>query len=365
MRKTLDTMMINFQQPLSLPAEKGEEIAKKYTCQFRAGRADVLRRLELQENTYGWAVEIILKGMLGGFHIVEVPVTYYPRIGKSKISGTLKGTVGVAWFILSLIVRHYFRHRRAGMPRPARVLAQQSPMESSSENTAHSPHRSRTLVVMAKAPRPGMVKTRLAQALPLEPVTELYRCLLEDTLALATSLTSVEVAAISPESDQDELAHLLGNTVQVMAQKGEGLAAGLTSVFRHFTSAGRQHVIAFNSDSPHLAPSVLDSAFEILATHDVVVGPTHDGGYYLVGAKAAHPTLFESDRMGTRSALDRLLMRTNVLELSTGFTEPFYDIDVANDLILLAQELRLAPAKAPRTAGWFNEWQQAVAQLRH
>jgi glycosyltransferase involved in cell wall biosynthesis len=86
---------------------------------FRAGRADVLRRLELQENTYGWAVEIILKGTLGGFRIVEVPVSYHPRIGKSKISGTLRGTVGAAWFILFLIARYYFRQRRAGMPRPA------------------------------------------------------------------------------------------------------------------------------------------------------------------------------------------------------------------------------------------------------
>ena len=210
-----------------------------------------------------------------------------------------------------------------------------------------------------------MVKTRLTQALPLEAVTELYRCLLENTLALATSLASVEVAVVCPESDQDELAHLLGNTVQVVAQKGEGLAAGLTSVFRHFTATGRRHVIAFNSDSPHLAPSVLDSAFEVLVTHDVVVGPTRDGGYYLVGAKAAHPALFESDLIGTTSALDRLLTRTKVLELSTGFTEPFYDIDIANDLILPDRELRFAPAKAPRTAGWFGEWQQAVAQLRH
>jgi glycosyltransferase involved in cell wall biosynthesis len=86
---------------------------------FRAGRADVLRRLNLQEKTYGWAVEIILKGTLGGFRIVEVPVSYYPRIGKSKISGTLKGTVGAGWFILSLIVRYYFRRRRAGTQRPA------------------------------------------------------------------------------------------------------------------------------------------------------------------------------------------------------------------------------------------------------
>jgi glycosyltransferase involved in cell wall biosynthesis len=80
---------------------------------FRAARSDVLRQLDLKEETYGWAVEMILKGALGGFRIVEVPVSYYPRIGKSKISGTLRGTVGAAWFILSLIVRYYFRRRDA------------------------------------------------------------------------------------------------------------------------------------------------------------------------------------------------------------------------------------------------------------
>jgi glycosyltransferase involved in cell wall biosynthesis len=86
---------------------------------FRAGRADVLRALALEETTYGWAVEMILKGALADFRVVEVPVSYYPRIGKSKISGTLKGTVGAGWFILSLIVRYYFRHRGAGGSRPA------------------------------------------------------------------------------------------------------------------------------------------------------------------------------------------------------------------------------------------------------
>jgi len=86
---------------------------------FRAVRAEVLRALALKETTYGWAVEMILKGALAGFRVVEVPVSYYPRIGKSKIGGTFKGTVGAAWFILSLIARYYFRHRRAGAPRPA------------------------------------------------------------------------------------------------------------------------------------------------------------------------------------------------------------------------------------------------------
>jgi glycosyltransferase involved in cell wall biosynthesis len=86
---------------------------------FRAGRADVLRALALEQATYGWAVEMILKGALAGYRVIEVPVSYYPRIGKSKISGTLKGTIGAGWFIISLIVRYYFRQRTAGRSRPA------------------------------------------------------------------------------------------------------------------------------------------------------------------------------------------------------------------------------------------------------
>ena len=80
---------------------------------FRAARADVLHRLALEETTYGWAVEMILKGILGGFRIVEVPVSYYPRIGKSKISGTLAGSAGAAWCILSRILCYRLRSRRA------------------------------------------------------------------------------------------------------------------------------------------------------------------------------------------------------------------------------------------------------------
>jgi hypothetical protein len=134
-------------------------------------------------------------------------------------------------------------------------------------------------------------------------------------------------------------------------------------VFERF-AARHEHVVAFNSDSPHLSASVLERAFKLLAMHDVVVGPTHDGGYYLVGAKAVHPALFEADGMGTTNALEALLARARTLQLSTSFTDPFYDVDVADDLVRLAAELRLAPAKAPRTAAWFVEWEQAVAQLR-
>ncbi|MBV9341383.1 MAG: glycosyltransferase family 2 protein [Acidobacteria bacterium] len=86
---------------------------------FRAGRTEVLRSLALEETTYGWAPEMIIKCAVAGFRVVEVPVSYHPRIGKSKIGGTLKGTVGAAWCILSLILRYYFRHKRAVKPRSA------------------------------------------------------------------------------------------------------------------------------------------------------------------------------------------------------------------------------------------------------
>jgi rSAM/selenodomain-associated transferase 1 len=237
-------------------------------------------------------------------------------------------------------------------------------MESSSENTAHSPDTGRTLVVMAKAPRPGMVKTRLAQSLPVEAVTELYRCLLDDTMTLARSLDTVEVAIMCPASDVEDLTRLARGVISVVAQKGDGLAAGLTSVFAHFVAPGRLRVVAFNSDSPHLPASVLRSAFEALTGHDLVVGPTHDGGYYLVGAKAAHPALFDDGGMSTQSALEALLARARGLRLSVGFTDSFYDIDVEGDLTRLAEELRLAPARAPRTAVWLKQWGRAVAQLR-
>jgi rSAM/selenodomain-associated transferase 1 len=237
-------------------------------------------------------------------------------------------------------------------------------MKSSSESLESALNSDCVLVIMAKAPRPGTVKTRLIPRLPLQAVTAFYRCLLGDTLALAQSLAGVEIAIMCPDTDVDELIPLAGPGVSVVAQKGEGLAAGLTSVFAHFAEGHQRHIVAFNSDSPHLPRSVLEAAFETLAVHNLVVGPTYDGGYYLVGANEAHPGLFTGDGMGTGSALEKLLSQARVRELSVGFKDLFYDIDVADDLIQLASELEDAPVRAPRTAFWLKEWGDAMTRLR-
>jgi glycosyltransferase involved in cell wall biosynthesis len=95
---------------------------------FRAARADVLRKVCLEETTYGWAVELILKAASQGFRIIEVPVSYHPRIGRSKISGTFRGTIGATWFILSRIAVHYFRRGQKQRATPPKIetIAQES-----------------------------------------------------------------------------------------------------------------------------------------------------------------------------------------------------------------------------------------------
>jgi uncharacterized protein len=222
----------------------------------------------------------------------------------------------------------------------------------------------RILVIMAKAPRLGAVKTRLAQRFSPLAVCDLYRCLLNDTLALASALQDVDVAVMCPEGDEMDLMLAVGSEVRIVSQNGEGLAAGLTSVFAHFAVEGHRRVIAFNSDSPHLPVAVLEKAFDALASHDLVVGPTDDGGYFLVGAKASCPGLFAGDGMGTTNALSALLTRARGLGLSTHLTEAFWDVDVPADLIPLAAELRVAPDKAPRTAAWLKRWGEVLEQLR-
>src|SRR5437764_14505371 len=108
----------------------------------------------------------------------------------------------------------------------------------SSIKTMRSTNSDHLLVIMAKAPRPGAVKTRLAPSLSREAVTDFYCCLLDDTLALARSLDDVQVTIMCPESDVDQLTRFSSNEasaddVCVAAQKGEGLSTGLRSIFDH------------------------------------------------------------------------------------------------------------------------------------
>jgi uncharacterized protein len=209
----------------------------------------------------------------------------------------------------------------------------------------------RALIIMAKAARIGHVKTRLAASLPAEAVVELYRCMIEDTLDLARSVAMDALAVVCPASDVADLVSWLP-AIEIVGQQGEGLAAGLVSAFRIFIDRGYRRVVALDSDSPQLPPETLDEAFRLLDSADVVVGPTTDGGYYLVGSTSAKAELFDTHRMGTGTALDSLMSTAQGLGLRVALTETGYDVDEAEDLARLARELRLYPHRALRTAAW-------------
>jgi rSAM/selenodomain-associated transferase 1 len=212
----------------------------------------------------------------------------------------------------------------------------------------------RALVIMAKAARPGHVKTRLASALGADDVVALYKCLIEDTLRLARSVRTDALAVVCPAADKDDIVRWLPE-IEIAGQRGKGLAAGLASVFRIFGGRGYQRVIALAGDSPHLEAATIEKAFRCLDGADVVVGPTIDGGYYLVGATGVHGEIFDGGRLGTERALDSLLTHARERGLRMAFTEEAYDVDEKDDLERLAEDLHLAPGRAPHTAAWLVE----------
>ncbi len=211
------------------------------------------------------------------------------------------------------------------------------------------------LTIMAKAPREGHVKTRLTPRYDAASVAALYECLLEDTLARARAVAGIRVVVVCPPEDVETLTALLAG-VPVAAQQGTDLSAGLRWVFTHFPARGCDRVVALDSDSPHLPSGVIESAFASLTVNDLVIGPTTDGGYYLVGAKAAQPDLFRPDTLGTGAALDALQDGARQLGLSTALLEECYDIDVPGDVERLHTDLGESPERAPRTARLLREW---------
>ena len=120
------------------------------------------------------------------------------------------------------------------------------------------------------------------------------------------------------------------------------------SVFAYFGGTGSSRIGAFNSDSPHLPTSILRAAFQLLENCDVVVGPTHNGGYYLVGARMSDPGSVQHSCDGNSERAGGVVDKARALGLSVRLTDLFYDIDEAADLSQLAEELQLTPGKATK-----------------
>jgi uncharacterized protein len=202
------------------------------------------------------------------------------------------------------------------------------------------------LAVFARAPLPGRAKTRLAAVLGPKGAADLYAAFLHDTLekVRAEPRVSPTLWAASAE-DAAELSRRhshLALSVQPEGDLGRRMEAALAD---GIARAG--HAIVLGSDAPTLPPAALRAAVHALERADVVLGPSSDGGYYLLGARG-EPFALAPVRWSSRHALADTV--ACVGERRVALLAPWYDVDTPADLLLLRAHLALRPRAAPATA---------------
>lgn len=201
-------------------------------------------------------------------------------------------------------------------------------------------NRSTALLVFARAPVAGEVKTRLIPALGAEGAAELYRRFLLDTLAGAAALQTEVIVAAAEETQVAAVRALVEGVcpkAQVVAQAGRDLGERMRSAFGCALDAGYQRVVIIGSDAPTLPWDRVRLA--LAAEQDLTLGPCHDGGYYLIGMRAAIPQLFAGIAWGGPTVLAETLRKAEQLHLTVSLLEPWYDVDTPQDLERLRAEL--------------------------
>lgn len=203
-----------------------------------------------------------------------------------------------------------------------------------------SPRRERVIVVFAKEPRPGQVKTRLSPPLSLEQAAELYAELLADVLrataAFSRELGLAPVLAVHPADACPRLARGAPASFRVVPQRGEGLAERMQRAVDEAGAAGASLILLRGSDSPVLDGESVGAALTALSEADLVLCPDRDGGYGLVGLRRPVPGLFEHP-MSTGTVLDDTLANADALGLRSHVLDPSFDLDTIADLRWLAE----------------------------
>ena len=193
--------------------------------------------------------------------------------------------------------------------------------------------KARALVVVAKAPLEGLVKTRLSPRLNPADAATLYECLLGDIVGKLEKYKESEFwLAFAPGGEE----YFSQNypAIRLLAQRGKHLGERLHHVFVDLFGRGYGQIVVADSDSPTVPLSSIDRAFKLLSEdgYDLVLGPSDDGGYYLIGLKRPAEGIFHDIPWSTGSVLGTTLERAAELALTAGLLPPAYDIDIEDDL---------------------------------
>jgi hypothetical protein len=210
------------------------------------------------------------------------------------------------------------------------------------------------LVVMAKAPLAGQVKTRLVggavDGLPLplnaEDAADLYAAFLSDTFATLEELADEReslrlVLAYTPVGAEEAFEKVEREGSLMLAQRGDELGARLTNCFSDLFEMGYERVVIIGGDSPTLPFEILEYAFDALDDDaTITIGPTEDGGYYLIGARRLHASLFEGIEWSSSQVFAQTRTQAEQAKLTLIELPEWYDVDEPKDLARLQTEMQ-------------------------
>lgn len=184
------------------------------------------------------------------------------------------------------------------------------------------------LIIFCKAPRPGTVKTRMQPELTPEQSRELYMAMVEDLTATFSDADTFDLLIhYWPTDARPEMEGWLGTDKRYTPQHEGNLGTKMHLAFTDVLNGGYEKVAIIGSDLPSLNENDIESAYQLLDTHDAVFGPTDDGGYYLVALKNAQPVLFESVEWSTPAVFEQTLANARRANLSIGQLNEKRDID--------------------------------------
>lgn len=208
------------------------------------------------------------------------------------------------------------------------------------------------VVIMAKVPSPGQVKTRLCPPLTPPQAAALARAFVFDKIAQVRTLTDARPAlAYTPASGDDYFGEVAPDFT-LIAQQGPDLSARLIHTVEYFLGLGDTGVMAIDSDTPTLPTAYLQQAITLLAQPevDVVLGPSEDGGYYLIGMRTLHRELFEAMPWSTAEVFPETMRRATALGLHVAQLPVWFDVDTPAELTRLRTALAAGEsATAPYT----------------
>jgi rSAM/selenodomain-associated transferase 1 len=207
----------------------------------------------------------------------------------------------------------------------------------------------KVIIIMAKVPIAGTVKTRLQPFLSAEQSATLAECFLRDAVSKAKSLSNELIIAYTPVEKRDVLLTTLPNEQIFIEQKGANLGGKMFHAFEFAFSQNSDAVVMIGTDSPTFPAQFITQAFEMLLETDAVLGKTADGGFYLIGLRKLKKEIFETIEWSSPKTFEQTARNIENLNLKLSFLPNWYDVDTPDDLKRLIKDLSKNPSIAPKT----------------